>query len=557
MRRRRVAASRGSPSGALALGGGALALVALRSRWPSAPPSSRRRSFAASARPRDRALARYIEEQCPALEDRLATAVEIAGDADLPPAAAFAAPCWPMPRARSAKRRSTTSSRASGCGVPACSLPSATFAVLVAAALWIEPGRQALRVRGALRHPRPAGTAGLTGRCARQARRAVRDSRADNGRAGGHRAGAHRHNRRPAAHRPHAGRRGVRSFAWRFDGVPASFTYSVSAAGRTSETYTVTALDPPRVARIDLRYEFPRYTRLPPRDEEDGGDIYAPNGTRVTLSIRASTGATAGALALGRWPARAAAARIRRHASRRRFRSRPTARTASRSTDRDGLASDGDTEYFIRVLDDRPPDVRILRPAGDRQVTPLEEVTIEARADDDYGVGASSSSTACAAAARRRCRLQGERAPLSVTGRHTLFLEELGVQPGDFVTYYARARDVARGRRVDRGAQRHLLPRGEAVRGGVRAGAEPGWRRERQRSLDDLVTAQKDIVVATWKLDRRAGGGPIGPGRAGDRPCAGRAEGNGPSARPRRCATRGAARASCRATRSAPRPMTR
>ena len=39
-------------------------------------------------------------------------------------------------------------------------------------------------------------------------------------------------------------------------------------------------------------------------------------------------------------------------------------------TDRDGLTSDGDTEYFIHVLNDRPPDVRILRPAGDRQVTP-------------------------------------------------------------------------------------------------------------------------------------------------------------------------------------------
>ena len=112
--------------------------------------------------------------------------------------------------------------------------------------------------------------------------------------------------------------------------MPASFTYSVSAAGRTSETYTVTALDPPRVARIDLRYEFPEYTRLPPRDEEDGGDIYAPNGTRVTLSIHASTGATAGALALGGGAPRAAAARVRRHGSRRRCRSPPTARTAWR-----------------------------------------------------------------------------------------------------------------------------------------------------------------------------------------------------------------------------------
>ena len=54
--------------------------------------------------------------------------------------------------------------------------------------------------------------------------------------------------------------------------------------------------------------------------------------------------------------------------------------------DVDGLSNGGGTEYFIRMLNDRPPDVRILRPAGDKQVSPLEEVEIEARADDDYGV---------------------------------------------------------------------------------------------------------------------------------------------------------------------------
>ena len=69
--------------------------------------------------------------------------------------------------------------------------------------------------------------------------------------------------------------------------------------------------------------------------------------------------------------------------------------------DVDGLANAGDTEYFIRMLNDRPPDVRILRPAGDKQVTPLEEVQIEARADDDYGVRRSSWCSSRTPARRR------------------------------------------------------------------------------------------------------------------------------------------------------------
>ena len=54
--------------------------------------------------------------------------------------------------------------------------------------------------------------------------------------------------------------------------------------------------------------------------------------------------------------------------------------------DREGLSDPGDTEYFIRTLEDRPPEVHIIKPASDRSVTRLEEVEVEAQADDDYGI---------------------------------------------------------------------------------------------------------------------------------------------------------------------------
>ena len=57
-------------------------------------------------------------------------------------------------------------------------------------------------------------------------------------------------------------------------------------------------------------------------------------------------------------------------------------------SDGDGLNNPGETEYFIRTLEDRPPDVRIIKPASDRKATSIEEVTIDARADDDFGVAA-------------------------------------------------------------------------------------------------------------------------------------------------------------------------
>ena len=43
-------------------------------------------------------------------------------------------------------------------------------------------------------------------------------------------------------------------------------------------------------------------------------------------------------------------------------------------------------------------------------------------------------------------RAARSRGGTSATGQHTIYLEDLDVKPGDFVTYYARARDVGRGK---------------------------------------------------------------------------------------------------------------
>ncbi len=92
----------------------------------------------------------------------------------------------------------------------------------------------------------------------------------------------------------------------------------------------------------------------------------------------------------------------------------------------------------------------------------------------------------------------------SVTARTTVYLEDLGVKPGDFVSYYVRARDITRGSRSNEGRsdifflevrpfdQEFSLAQSQSMAGSGYNG-----------SIDDLVNAQKQIVVATWKLDRR------------------------------------------------------
>ena len=285
--------------------------------------------------------------------------------------------------------------------------------------------------------------------------------------------------------------------------VGATFPYHVVAGARRSDTFTVTVVHPARVTRIDLDYEYPAALALEPRHEADGGDIYAPEGTRVALTITADRAVDASALVLAdgsRVPlgVRGAVA------------SGTLAVDADGSyriafVDADGVEMPDDTEYFIRTLLDRPPDVRVDRPAGDRQVTSLEEVTIDARADDDFGVQAFDLVLQKPGQDEVLVPLgRGGAGQLTLNGSHTLYLEDLEVAPGDIVSYYVRARDVGRGKpssesrsdiyflEVKAFNDEFVAAQSQALSAGGQA-----------QGVQDLAAAQKELVVATWKLDSR------------------------------------------------------
>jgi hypothetical protein len=290
--------------------------------------------------------------------------------------------------------------------------------------------------------------------------------------------------------------------------VDRSFSYVVSAGSAQSKSYTVTALTAPRVERIDLHYEYPSFSGLGPRDEQDGGDVYAPAGTRVRLNIHTDRPIAHGELALGRSPAIS----LRAVAGARTVEAELTlAKDDSyrvRLVDGDGLNSSGETEYFIRLMDDRPPDVRILRPSADQQITPLEEVPIEARADDDYGIGRFELVYSVAGGPERVVpfeRVTGT--TVQKIGTRLLTAEDLGVKPGDVITYYARARDVARGKRSTEATSDIFFLEVKPFTSEFVAAQSQGGGGGGDPQIESLIQAQKEIISSTWNVERRSQGG--------------------------------------------------
>ncbi|HYE87712.1 MAG TPA: DUF4175 family protein [Vicinamibacterales bacterium] len=304
-------------------------------------------------------------------------------------------------------------------------------------------------------------------------------------------------------------------FVITLNNITTSFPYMVTAGSARSDEFEVQVIQPVKVSRIDVKYDYAPGLGLEPHTEEDGGDIFAPSGTRVHLTITADKPVANGRLSLSDGRQVALSGHSQVFSAELRVTKDGSYRVAL--NDVDGLSNDGGTEYFIRMLNDRPPDVRILRPAGDKQVSPLEEVPIEARADDDYGIRSLELVIKSAAGKEKVVPLGPAERGTVATGQHTVFLEDLNVKPGDMVTYHARAVDVGRGRRpMESRSDIFFLEVKPYEEEFVASESQAGAMGQQQTGLEDLIAQQKDIMAATWKLDARSRRGGAGAQSAQD-----------------------------------------
>jgi hypothetical protein len=301
---------------------------------------------------------------------------------------------------------------------------------------------------------------------------------------------------------------GSGGYELRIPALERSFSYRVTAGPARSSSYSVTALVPARVQRIELQYDYPSFTGLKPRQERDGGDVYGPAGTRVTLVVHTDKPVAAGRLAFAETTSAVELSPVGERVLSSTLTVKEEGSYRVRLQDRDGLTSEG-VEYFVRVIDDRPPTVHILRPAGDQQITPLDEVPIEARADDDFGIASLDMVYSVAGGAEKVIpftSLGGT--DIARIGSRTLAAEDLQVKPGDVIAYYARARDVPHAKRSTLSTSEifflEVKPFNEEY---ALAQSQAGAPSAAGAQLESLIAAQKEIISATWNLERRASAG--------------------------------------------------
>jgi hypothetical protein len=294
-------------------------------------------------------------------------------------------------------------------------------------------------------------------------------------------------------------------YSYYMPAVQDELVYFVSVADGSevrSREYRISLFDLPRAEQIDVAYRFPAYTGLENYVETNSGDFVVPEGTELSLSIQFNKSVERAVLVFDD-DSTLPVAVVGRTGT--------ISLTADRdrsyqvlATDFDRLQTEDADVFYIRAIPDEPPTLVLHSPGRDQDVMPLEEVVLQIEARDDYGLTDFTLHYSVVGADAAAVDFLPTEQTRNVTGNQMIFMEDLLVQPGDFVSYYLTVAD----NNSLRGPQKvvsdiyflQVIPTDQEFRRASGGGQQGGGGGGGDQNSSALVTLQKDIISASWRL---------------------------------------------------------
>src|ERR1019366_7222694 len=151
-------------------------------------------------------------------------------------------------------------------------------------------------------------------------------------------------------------------------------------------------------------------------------------------------------------------------------------------------------DYFIEAQKDNPPQITITRPGHDFKASPIEEVTVEVNATDDFGLRGVDLHYSVNGGPQKTGSMLNAKGAKSANGSTVIALEDFKVEPGDIVSLYAAARDARQTTNTDmffNEAQPFERNYTQLQTGGGGVAGD-------QEQQNQLSERQKEIITATW-----------------------------------------------------------
>lgn len=312
-------------------------------------------------------------------------------------------------------------------------------------------------------------------------------------------------------------------FVGRVPSVPHDLTYSVEVGDWQSRKYRVTVFDYPVLERADVRLNYPEFTSLEPKLIEDVRHVTAVEGTELTILCRLNKEVDSARLIDrdgeelvlsrddGEAPVYTATLKLEKS---RRFK--------LHLKDSAGRENKLPPEFVVNVKPNRPPNLKIARPARDVRVSPLEELSLNAELSDDFGLLRYGVSYSLGGEELYDVVLSdnGDEADTAKKKRdklaHLIDFESLEAEPDDLVSYYLWVEDAVAGGQVRLTMSDMYFAEVRHFEDIFRQGEQPTEQQQREQQqqqqegqqgagqrAEQLAELQKEIVNATWKLIRR------------------------------------------------------
>jgi hypothetical protein len=290
--------------------------------------------------------------------------------------------------------------------------------------------------------------------------------------------------------------------------------YRVEYGPKKTRDFKITVFDYPALSRANAALEYPSYTGLTNRTIPDTLRVTAVEGTHLTYTLELNKPVTRARLVAKDGASLPLVVQTNAVAMLNAFRLMNSGRYSLELVDSEGRTNRTQSDFSIQVLTNRAPDVKIAFPRGDQRVSPLEEMQLQASAADDFGVLKYGVGFGVAGKDPKFVELGGAlRANEKRQFTNMISMEKLGVDVDQVVSYFAWADDYGPDGEVRRTFSdmyfAEVRPFDEIFRAD-QSGESENSQNQRQQGQQGgggnqntrLAELQKEIVIATWKLQR-------------------------------------------------------
>jgi len=316
--------------------------------------------------------------------------------------------------------------------------------------------------------------------------------------------------------------------------IKDELTYRVEYGVEQTRDFRVTTFEFPRLERADARITYPEYTGLPEKTIEDTRRVSAVEGSALDytfhlnkpvksatlVEVRSRRGNEADGSTTnppphaGDYALRADTNRSNVYVSN--FQLEKSGRYELILVDDAGRTNKMPPLFVIDSLTNRAPELKFAFPKGDQRVSALEEIAFKAEASDDFGLKGYGFAYNLAGQEPKSVVLGTSAGPhQKTTFDHLVPLEALGAQPDQLLRYYLWAEDIGPDGNPRRTTSdmffAEVRPFEEIFREGQ--AQDPNQQQQQQQqgqqgqnAAEKLAELQKQIITATWNIQRRETG---------------------------------------------------